>query len=88
MKMISQSLEELFFVLSSKSKQYVIMWIERNFDKKFIILIWQVQEYGIGNGPIKRKDDQDEGDERNESNRVGSNAHQNRIEEQRNPKLA
>lgn len=51
-------------------------------------MIWQVQEYGIGNGPIERKDDQDEGDERNESNWVGSNAHQNRIEEQRNPKPA
>ena len=74
--------------MSSESKQYVIMDWTNLWEEIFIILIWQVQEYGIGNGPIERKDDQDEGDERNESNWVGSNAHQNRIEEQRNPKPA
>ena len=54
-------------------------------DRRFEL---QVQEHGIGNCPVKRNDDQDEGDERNESNWVGSYAYQDRIEEQCNPKSA
>lgn len=63
------------------------LWVHEMLTRDYCFEL-QVQEHGIGDCTIKRKDDQDESDERNQSNRVGGHAYQNRIEEQRNSKPA